>query len=447
MESRASEAQARKVLAANDKGSYTAPAPNLYPHQWLWDSCFVAIGLAHYQPRRAMIEISSLLDAQWQNGMIPHMIFAAKTPYWIGHRFWRSWRSSAAPQHIGTSGITQPPLVAIAALAVADKLTPGERVVWLRQVYPSLLAYHRWLYRERDPHNTGLVVLIHPWESGLDNSPVWMEVLKRIPNPLWLGTFFRLKLDKLINGFRSDVHSVLMHQRLSEVEAVRLLHRAILLRQQNYDSYLILQKNHLLVEDLTFNSLLITANRALFDIATLINEELPSDLNLRTQKTEQALEELWDETSGQYYSRNFRTQKLVKTPTIATFMPLYSGTISPERAQRLRSLLTNPTAYWPLYPVPSASLSSDYFDQHRFWQGPTWINTNWFIIKGLEHYNFAAEAIHLRQTTLGLIEKTGFREYYSPLTGEGLGASDFSWTAALYIELINSKVGPSLTRS
>jgi hypothetical protein len=32
------------VLRTNDRGVYTAPADGLYPHQWLWDSCFTAIG-------------------------------------------------------------------------------------------------------------------------------------------------------------------------------------------------------------------------------------------------------------------------------------------------------------------------------------------------------------------------------------------------------------------
>ena len=40
-------AQATAVLEQNDRGDYTQPAAGLYPHQWLWDSCFTAIGLAH----------------------------------------------------------------------------------------------------------------------------------------------------------------------------------------------------------------------------------------------------------------------------------------------------------------------------------------------------------------------------------------------------------------
>jgi hypothetical protein len=40
-------ARARQVLRQNDMGDWTRAAPNLYPHQWSWDSAFIAIGLAH----------------------------------------------------------------------------------------------------------------------------------------------------------------------------------------------------------------------------------------------------------------------------------------------------------------------------------------------------------------------------------------------------------------
>ncbi|MBD0358722.1 MAG: glycoside hydrolase, partial [Rubrobacter sp.] len=35
------------VLRRNSLESWTRPAPALYPHQWSWDSAFIALGLAH----------------------------------------------------------------------------------------------------------------------------------------------------------------------------------------------------------------------------------------------------------------------------------------------------------------------------------------------------------------------------------------------------------------
>jgi hypothetical protein len=50
-------AEAKKVLKQNDRGKYTVPAGDLYPHQWLWDSCFIAIGLRHEDVERAQTEL------------------------------------------------------------------------------------------------------------------------------------------------------------------------------------------------------------------------------------------------------------------------------------------------------------------------------------------------------------------------------------------------------
>ena len=62
------------VLRANDVGGWTKPAPRLYPHQWSWDSAFIAIGLAHLDPGRALGELEHLFEAQWTDGRVPHIV-------------------------------------------------------------------------------------------------------------------------------------------------------------------------------------------------------------------------------------------------------------------------------------------------------------------------------------------------------------------------------------
>ena len=68
--------RARAVLDRNRAGAYTCPSVRLYPHQWLWDSCFTAIGIARFDAPRAADELRALFRGQWDNGMLPHMIFA-----------------------------------------------------------------------------------------------------------------------------------------------------------------------------------------------------------------------------------------------------------------------------------------------------------------------------------------------------------------------------------
>ncbi|NEJ83097.1 neutral trehalase, partial [Rhizobium leguminosarum] len=101
--------QAKRILAANDRGGYTVPTDRLYPFQWNWDSAFVAMGFALYDTDRAYRELERLVEGQWADGMIPHIVFHAPSDtYFPGPNVWRTRHA------IPTSGITQPPVFAIA---------------------------------------------------------------------------------------------------------------------------------------------------------------------------------------------------------------------------------------------------------------------------------------------------------------------------------------------
>ncbi|MGI9505967.1 MAG: MGH1-like glycoside hydrolase domain-containing protein, partial [Geminicoccaceae bacterium] len=67
--------QAIEILQANDRGGYTVPTSRLYPYQWNWDSAFVALGFAAFDQDRAWREIEMLFEGQWDDGMVPHILF------------------------------------------------------------------------------------------------------------------------------------------------------------------------------------------------------------------------------------------------------------------------------------------------------------------------------------------------------------------------------------
>jgi hypothetical protein len=118
--------EAKAVLEVNRSEGYTVPAEGLYSHQWLWDSCFIAIGLSNYDIERAKKEILSILRGQWANGMLPHMIFADGDEHRRDRNIWRSWLSPYAPDNVATSGITQPPILAEAIVKLGNKLKISE---------------------------------------------------------------------------------------------------------------------------------------------------------------------------------------------------------------------------------------------------------------------------------------------------------------------------------
>lgn len=434
----AAEQAAIETLQANDRGSYTLPASGLYPHQWLWDSCFIAVGLRHLDVARAQVEITSLLRGQWSNGMLPHMIFAHGLNYRKDREAWRSYVSPFAPDRVATSGITQPPMLAEAVVKIGKKLSSTERRSWYQHVFPALVHYHQWLYSERNPHAEGLIVNIHPYETGLDNTPPWIVELRRHNMPLWITLIEKLNVEPLLNKIRRDTRHIPPGQRISNIEALAFYSIMRRLRRKAYNTEAIMSRSLFLIEDLSFNCIAIRANHHLKSIAKNIKRNLPEDLLEQMDKAEDALEQLWDGYSGQYYSRNFVSHKLITEPTIATLLPLYAGCISKERAEQLVKLITN-AGFNVRYPVPSVPKSSSFFNPTKYWQGPTWLNTNWLIIDGLRRYGYRDAADELAQKSIELVGKHGCYEYFNPYNGQPAGAAGFSWTAALALDLLYAK--------
>lgn len=431
--------RAQAVLSANDRGSYTMPAALLYPHQWLWDSCFTAIGLSHIDTERAQTEITSLFRGQWHNGMLPNIVFRDEAKYRADREVWRSRLNPFAPDGIATSGITQPPMIAEAVVRIGEKLGMPERRSWYRSVWPHLLAYHQWLYRERNPHDEGLIVLVHPWEAGLDNTPPWMAELHRHLMPGWIRALETLKLMPLITRFRRDTKYVPLDERFETAEVLAMFDIQRRLRRKDYRIDAILNHAMFAIEDLSFNCILIRANEHLRAIAEAIGEKVPEELLDQMELTATTLDNLRDGYTKEYYSRDFVTHRLLTEPSIATFLPLYAGTISKEHAAELVKLLEDERQFGPAYPIPSVPVTSEWFQPRRYWQGPTWVNMNWLIIDGLKRYGYNDHAAALAESTIEMVDKSGFAEYFNPLTGEPAGGGDFSWTAALIIDLLHAR--------
>lgn len=428
-------ARAREVLEHNRRESWTCPSTTLYPHQWLWDTCFTAIGLARHDPQRGARELRALFRGQWANGLLPHMIFVGDGDAG-SRRMWSSKKHPLAPRDVDTSCVTQPPLPAVAVQRVAAALPVADRVAFLAELLPKLVAYHAWLYKERDPHDMGLVTLIHPWECGLDTTPPWMETLGRMQLPAPLRMAIRLHLARLLRALRRDTRYLPAAERASDDDGLRMLLLVARAREHGFELERMPRDRSVLIEDLAFNAMLAVANRSLELIAAETGDPLPSALVRRFHRTDAAFEQLWDEPSGQYFSRDAVTGELIMVPTIATFLPLWAHIPSAERATRLIELLRDPAAFWPLSPVPSVPVDAPQFQEARYWKGPSWVNMNWAIAQGLRTYEEHELADELDRRTVGLVEHAGFFEYFSPLSGDGYGAPDFSWTAALTVDLL-----------
>lgn len=422
---------AARVLEGNWTGTSTVPSRSLYPHQWSWDSAFIAIGLRHISPLRAQTELETLLDAQWGDGRIPHIVFNPSVPldaYFPSPDFWRSstaGRAAGAPRTVQTSGIVQPPVHALAAWLVhrADPVLSRARG-FLAHVYPRLAAWHRYLLHRRDLGGGGLASVVHPWEQGMDNSPSWDAPLTRV-TPAPARSFRRADLD---HGAAED--------RPTDLDYGRYVRLATEYRDSGYAD----GGGEFAVEDPSFNALLIASEHALARIA----HELGATSTARRARAERLtaalVERLWDPAEGMFFCRDLRGGGLVPERGVSGLVPLLLPGLPREVVTALVGTLSGP--HFGLGTttrlVPSYDLLGEAFDPHRYWCGPAWFNTSWLVERGLRLHGELARADALRDAVLDLADESGFAEYVDPYTGEACGATGFSWTAALTLDLLHS---------
>ena len=413
---------AAEVIERNDTGLFVKPSQRLYPFQWNWDSALIAIGLAHVDPARARAELRSLLLGQWADGMVPHIVYhGPAVDYRPGPELWGSDACPGAPA-VATSGITQPPVLAT-AVRVLHEAAPDTSFV--EEVVPALDAWHAWFHRERSLDDSGLVAVLHPWESA-DNAPRFDRALARA------------NVDGVAPMERSDRKYVQATERPTDLDYRRYLSLVASLRASGYRPASLGEAVFAYV-DLPLNSILAVAEDDLARLQELVGVD-SRRAREAAERLRVALAATWDGANGAYREHDLHGDQAV-TGTIADLFPLYAGVPEAEQARRLvdEHLLApdrfgpSPEAPWP---VTTVSKSSPAFDARNYWRGPVWINVNWFMVRGLERCGFQAEADELRRLTLELVSRSGFSEYYEPTTGEPLGSREFSWSASLTLDLL-----------
>lgn len=141
---------------------------------------------------------------------------------------------------------------------------------------------------------------------------------------------------------------------------------------------------------------------------------------------------LWDEEHKYYADADRNTGEVSDVLTPASFMPLFVKIAPAERAEHMKALAeTRFRKKMPTVVFDNPEYSNDY------WRGPTWLNTAYFAVKGLENYNFAV-ADEMREGILDMCAKNfdGIYENYDSITGSGLCCDRFSWSCVFIRELI-----------
>ena len=414
--------KATAILQENDRGHYTVPTKGLYPFQWNWDSCLTALGLAQIDENRGWLEMETLFAHQWPDGMVPHIVFHEDDEgYFPGPNVWRTERPTP------TSGITQPAVAGFAVRRLFERAEDRDLAeAKARALLPLIDRWHQWFFANRDPANEGLVAILHPWESGRDNSIDWDEALERVPT------------DGIQPYTRRDLEHADATHRPTKAQYDRYLWLLEHFRKLGWNNGQLHDASPFKIVDPGFNAILFRSCEDLGDLAEVLGD---NDIAKRNRDFARrgllAMERLWSDEHGQYLCLDRTTGELVDSLSVGGLLAAFAA-IPHSRAEDVAERLGR-LAQEARYLVPSHDPADPRYDGKRYWRGPAWLIVNYMIADGLVRAGQTDMAASIRAASLDLIEKSGFAEYYDPRTGEPLGGGSFTWTAAMVLQFLREE--------
>lgn len=428
--------QAIEILNNNWRGGFTIPTAKLYPFQWMWDSGFVSMGFGTVDLKKSMEEIASMFTGQWANGLVPHIVFHSEVEktYFPNWDFWDCHVNPGSPSKPKTSGITQPPVYGF----VLEQLWINNREDtslenFIKEIYPKVVAYHRFLYNYRDRDGEGLFYIYHPWESGRDNSPIWDEAMNRI----------EVKDGDIPAYTRRDTQIADASERPTQDKYDRYVYLMQLGKKHAYEKKAIADESPFLIQDAMMNSILIRSNEALITLAEELNLDAGEVKEWQALSTKNFNNKFWNDELGMYVCYDQRAEKQIKHKEIGGWTPFFSKSPDKEMALRMAAHLQS-IHNKGFYLCPSFDPEDSLFDSKRYWRGPIWPQMNWMIYEGLKSYGYYPLANQVKNDLLSLIEKLGFYEYFESDKNQvkglnkGYGGGNFSWTASTYLMFSNN---------
>ncbi len=399
--------QARAILKKNDKGGYTLPTHGLYPYQWNWDSAFAAWGFATFDNARAWDELDTLFASQWDNGMVPHIIFHQSDPgYFPGPDVW------GTGQWPETSGISQPPVAATLARLIWD-MDPEAGRARIARLYPAMERWHRWWHEARCGH--GPVAIIHPWESGRDNCPDWDIGMAGVDG------------SRVAPYTRRDTGHVNPEMRPTKEDYDRYIAIVEFGRDVGWDDARIVADGPFLMADPGITFILLRAHEDLIAIGDALGHDT-TELQGWAKALRAALPVIWNAELGAYDARDLRSDAFAGVLGSGAFLAYLADAATPELDAQLDRVWDKVN-----FGIPSADPEAASFNPRKYWRGPTWPVVNALIALGLTSSGRHELAERLRAETAELIRQHGFYEYFDPIDATPCGGADFTWTAAIWL--------------
>ncbi|HVT00940.1 MAG TPA: hypothetical protein VHE53_01745 [Patescibacteria group bacterium] len=411
---------------------HTPAATEHYSHAiHHWDTTLQSISRARAgDPDGARSDLEILLSTQDETtGFIPNMTFLGKG------RWWDPERLLVFGPKAKSSDYSQPPIIAMAMIEIKKGFEKdgksNEADEFARKNYDAAAkAYRYFANRQAEIDNGNLITLKDPHESGRDSDHVFDDHKWRLPYdkvPKQLDPAARR-----INGFMDYSGDLLLGFK-----------RRIGIKQYG-------------VKDVMFNC--IYAENLHYMAKLAEQTDHPDDafeFSERAKLVEaEILEEMWNPQDKKFYPTKDGLH--IEKDSVGDLFPLILNSTEPDQVASALQMIDSPEWYkteWPLpsIPVHHANFDPDY-KEPRIWRGPVWVNMNWYVTRGLQkqaarfmdvYPDLAREcyrtAWEIAKKTKELTDKSGYREFYNPHTGEALRPKirNFAWSTLSEIIHIN----------
>ncbi|MPV36109.1 MGH1-like glycoside hydrolase domain-containing protein [Georgenia subflava] len=354
---------------------YCVPNPDVYPHLWLWDSCFHAIIWSALGDDRAVLELRATLAGQLASGLVPHMRYGGQGP--------DTWLGPLAD----TSSLTQPPMFAHAARVLAAAGTEPDE---------ELLGRARkgldWLWDQRRT-DQGLVYVVHPWEGGNDHSPRWDD---------W-GAPGRTPAD-YDRAARTAWNKDRMHDVSFGPDGAARWSTAFVSCPAAFNAYV------------AFNTA---------ELAALLDD---AELAERAAVLAEAIDRhLWDPEEQLWADLPVvGGGPSARIPTSDAAMPALV-TADAEKARAALDQLDDPDRFGAAFGPANVARRHPAYDPATYWRGPAWPPLSYLFWVAQRRWGRDAAADGLRRRTVAATVRSGFAEYWNPEDGSGLGAVPQTW--------------------
>ena len=262
---------------------------------------------------------------------------------------------------------------------------------------------------------------MHPWESGYDNSPLWDDPMSKV------------KVPKNLKYKRGDNKVVNPEYRPLDIDYDRYVTIKNHLRKNNYNPKKLYKASLFNVVDVGFNSIFLRANKDLLKLLNTFNLQ-STELESYISRSENKIVKLYNQKKNIFFNIDLRNKKKINIPSITHYFILFADLKNKVLNNQIIKNLKKHSSK-EKYLLSSVKSNHQKFEEKRYWRGPVWINCNWIIYQGLKNKNIKL-AKQIKRKTINLVKQKGFNEYFSCKTGKGFGATNFSWTAALFLDLI-----------